>query len=486
MNHSRHPRAGRPICVAALLAAALGLLASSLRADEIAAARATADALSADRFEDLAAWCEKQQLQSEAEQTRRWSIKRDPLKVYAFEVPASLVAPADLSGDRAKWWDNFVVLRQAKADTLVALAGRALNAHQPRVAYELLVEALRENPDQEQARAILGYQRYGDLWQTAFAAARTKAGQVWHEKYGWLPAAQVARYEQGSRYHNGRWVSAEEDARLHQDIKNGWQIETEHYAITTNCSLEEGVALSRRLERLYSIWQQVFPTYAMTEAELSKLFQNPAGPRRSRKQHNVIYFRNREEYNAWFADEPQIAMSLGIYRFDKKAAYFFAGKDQEPGTVDHEATHQLFWETRPVAPDVGAKNNFWAVEAVAVFMESLVEHDGYYTLGGLQEGRVPAAYQRLVKDNFYVPLAELTAMGMKTLQRDPRLPKIYSQSAGLAWFLMSGQDGGLRDLFTTYLQAIYSGRADDGTLAKLTGETYSNLDRSYEEFMKQR
>ena len=36
-------------------------------------------------------------------------------------------------------------------------------------------------------------------------------------------------------------------------IRSGWRIDSEHYAVTTNHSLEEGVRLSRRLESLYAL-----------------------------------------------------------------------------------------------------------------------------------------------------------------------------------------------------------------------------------------
>ena len=50
--------------------------------------------------------------------------------------------------------------------------------------------------------------------------------------------------------------------------------------MTTNHSLEAGVALARKLERLNEIWRQVFSTYSMTEGELAKRYQGVALPRR--------------------------------------------------------------------------------------------------------------------------------------------------------------------------------------------------------------
>jgi glycosyltransferase involved in cell wall biosynthesis len=76
----------------------------------------------------------------------------------------------------------------------------------------------------------------------------------------------------------------------------------------------------------------------------------------------------------------------------------------------------LFQETRPVVGDVARSENFWAVEGIACYMESLAQHEGYYTLGGMNAGRMPAARHRLLEDNFYVPLAQLVrAHGLEDL-----------------------------------------------------------------------
>ena len=113
---------------------------------------------------------------------------------------------------------------------------------------------------------------------SAYAARRMTAGQTWSGKYGWIAAADVARYDRGERNAHGNWITAEEDARWHANIKSGWRVETEHYVVTTNDSLESGVRLAARLERLNDVWQQLFLTYYTTEAELKKRFDGAARP----------------------------------------------------------------------------------------------------------------------------------------------------------------------------------------------------------------
>jgi len=211
------------------------------------------------------------------------------------------------------------------------------------------------------------------------------------------------------------------------------------------------------------------------------------------KLHQVVYFHDKQQYvDALKAAQPQIEMSIGFYSDSARTAYFFASDDPYIGTLYHEATHQLFRETPPAAVDPGRKNNFWVVEAIACYMESLAEHqllDGepygsYITLGGENAGRVPAARKRLLDDGFYIPLRELVSYGMTDLQHDARLPAIYSQISGQAWFLMHADGGRYRGALMNYLIDVYTGHANADTLEKLTGEKFEQLDQQYHAFMK--
>ncbi len=459
--------------------------ATAVCAESVADDWATLDSKYAAELDQLATWCDQHHLAAEAQQTRAWHIDRDPHKLYVFVLPDSLVVPARRSEnfERGEWWGRFTKLRHAQADSLFELAGKALDAHRLAMAYELIREAAREWPDHERARAVLGYEKHDAHWVTPYAAKRLASGQVFDDRYGWLPAADVSRYEHGERNYRGTWLSAEKDASLHTATKNGWRIETEHYVVTTNHSLEAGVRLATKLERLNDIWQTVFVTYYMYEGELAKRYKGDALPRHENK-HQVVLFRTRDEYNATLKPaQPMIAVTLGYYWFETHTAYFFVDSAADDSTLWHEATHQLFQETRASVRDLGSKNNFWIVEAVAIYMESLADHGGYYTLGGPNEGRLPAALTRLLNDSFYVPLGELTALGRDALQHQPRLATLYSQFGGWANFFMHYEGGRYRQPLVDCLLAVYSGRAEPGTLAKLTGASYEKLDEQYRRYM---
>lgn len=441
------------------------------------------------QLEELAEWCDRRQLPEQARQTRRWLRPRHPYKLFIPILPVEVgppPPPAGASDDLAEWHERFWRMRREQAKELFVLSRQAIRAEQASLAFDLLLASLREDPDYEPVRRLLGFQRYRNQWHTAYEVHKLRSGEVWHDKFGWLPRGYVRRYEEGMRRVGNEWMTAEEAAMHHRDIRRGWDIETEHYTIRTNHSLEAGVALGVDLERLYRVWKQLFVRYFATEAQVVALFEG-----RSRNQrfdlprHGVVYFRSRDDYNqALRPAMPNIEISIGVYVESTRKAYFFAGNDYDRRTMFHEATHQLFHESRPVARGVGRRGNFWILEGVAMYMESLRQEDGFHVLGGVDDLRMQAARYRLLQDKFYVPLAEFSSYGLQQIQADPRIATLYSQAAGLTHFLIHFDQGQYRDALVGYLRQVYSGRDGPNTLPQLTEASYDELDAQYQEFIE--
>jgi hypothetical protein len=462
--------------------------ASAAQADPLSKARVDLEQRYTKQLAELASWCDDISLPSEATATRAAVIERRPWTLYlvVLDDKPQASANAKLSGD---WRKRFDAVRVAHANALFQLARQSIRGQRPSLAYELVLEALRCDPDHEEARRLLGYTRFRGEWHTPFEIKRLRAGYVWHEKFGWLLEASVARYEAGERFYSGRWISAADEARTRSNIRNGWRVETEHYTITTNVSLEAGVDLGKRLERLYRAWQQAFATFCATPDQLVRMFEGRGQARGSSVRHQAVYFRNRDEYQAAVGSRlPVDIETTGLYLSDTRTAYFFPDQDEE-GNPDHtslyhEATHQLFAETRPMAETAGRRANFWILEGIACYMESFELHDSIDTLGGTSSPRLEAARHRALVDGFYVPLGELVTMGMEALQHDPRIAMLYSQSAGLAHFLMHARDARYRDALIEYLVSIYSGEDRIATLAEAVGQAFPDLDDEYREFLK--
>ncbi|MGQ9575136.1 MAG: hypothetical protein ACUVUC_07445 [Thermoguttaceae bacterium] len=466
---------GRPACLLA-------------RGEDLHRAARELRARYAAQLEDLARWCDQQGLADQAAKTRKWLGPRDPNKLYVVDLPQTIGRPPLPEGtpaEVAEWDSRFHQLRRQHAESLEALSRRAVRSGQASLALDLVLAAIRENPDHEPIRRLLGFQRFRGGWYTLYEIDKLRAGYLWDEKFGWIPKSHSARYAQGLRPYGNRWISAEEDAQLHRQIGNPWQIETEHYTIRTNHSIEAAVALGVKLERLYRVWKQLFVRYFASEAQLIELFDPRSRVRRfPLPRLGIVYFRDRADYiRALKPSFPNIELSIGIYVEATHQAYFFAGEEYDERTLYHEATHQLFHEARPVFPLVGQKGNFWIIEGIAMYMESLRQEEGFNVLGGFDDPRMVAARYRLLHEGFYIPLAEFTAYTVQKMQTDPRIAALYSQAAGLTHFLIHYEGGVYRDALVGYLDAVYAGRDTPQTLARLTGKSLQQLDAEYRKFI---
>ncbi len=458
---------------------------AEVKADELVAAQRELAAKYHAKLVELAAAASQHGDERLAQRLQTWLPTPQPAQLALYTRDDIQEAVHSAVAEDDEFAMRFAFLRRAYAGALFDLARKAPADGRAALALAWATETLRENPDHEQALKTLGFELHNGRPATPGEIQNLRAGRLWHDRFGWLPQEHVARYENGERFYNGRWISADADSRLHSDIARGWEIETEHYEVTTNHSLEAGVALAARLERFYDVWSQLFAGFHLTGAELERMFERGVQPRRPRRLHKVVYFATRQEYDAALAKlQPGIAGTLGIYFGDVRTAYFFAGEEQDAGTIFHEATHQLFQEIRPAKSVVALSDNFWIVEGIACYMESLKFADGYALVGGLDAGRVPAARVRLLQDGFYVPFAEMVTYGSQQVQRDPRIRTLYSQFAGQATFLMHDKDGRYRDAVSMYLQEVYRGAGRAATLENTVETSYAELDRQYRQFLQ--
>jgi hypothetical protein len=369
--------------------------------------------------------------------------------------------------------------RSEYAEALFNLAKQAADAGQLSLAFQWATEAVRDNPDYAEARRVLGYDQRDGKWLTPYGAKMFDVGKTWDAKRGWVDANKDGLKK----------ASDDTDSERHADIKNGWQVRTDHFLVTTNDSLAAGADLAARLEALYQIWRQLFAGFYYNEREVRGLFAGDRTARTQPRPFRVFYYRDRDEYiDALRRRQPRIAETLGIYFDTFREAHFFAGDDRAKSTLFHEAVHQLFQESKPSAKQIGSLANFWVVEGVATYFETLTEHRDpqaglYYTIGEASAGRLPAARERL-KNGFYVPLAELTTFNKDELQRHADLAKVYSQASGLAAFLVDGEQGRFREPLVAYLQAVYAGRDSKESLSSATGLSYADLDAAYRRYME--
>lgn len=452
----------------------------------------------AQTLEKLAQAREAEQQQREAAAIRKMAadaLKSErtiqPLpKRMQSEIPRTLPEK-----DRA--WR--IELRKANLDyanSLYSCAQAAMRSGFASFAYGLIRDTVRSDSDHVAARRLLGYVRDGDEWVTPFAKKKKRRGEVWDEKFGWLPKAHVARYHAGERFYQrrrtsrGEWISAARDAAQHANFNNPWVIRTEHYLIKTNYSLERGVEVASKLEDYYQFFFQTFAGFFNSREQMKRLFGG-AGQTSSRNgtQYVVHYYKDKSEYVAELQRKiPQIAITNGLYLTDTRTAYFFHDpKVNNNHTLYHEATHQIFYESLRKNRMIGQRDHFWIIEGIACYMESFKIESGQISLGDPTYPRFTAANYRYVKNKYYVPLEQFCKIGMREFQSHKKIRWNYSQASGLSKFFMEYDGGRYRDAVIEHLSQQY--RSSGGRYARvdgldeLTGVSYAELDRQYGQFI---
>ena len=424
-----------------------------------------------------------------------------------------------------QWRLRVQKLRQDRAGELYTLARRALRGGLPSVAYRIVEDVLRLDPDQSSARAVLGQQlfldplreddlTYAGEWVSAYEASRRggRVPHILHEEYGWIPRAHETRYDEGMRLWKGSWISEEKEAETRRDFRNAWEVESEHFLVRTNTGLEEGVVLSRQLEVFNEWLRQNFAAFFETPKELRDRFEQAQSRRRrrsaSRKPMEVCYFATREEYQQRIRSRvPAGIETNGLYWQPDRTCYFFRNEQRHGlDTLFHEATHQILdiptrpargaaaralarrQRTQPKEWVLGGRSGFWLIEGLACYFESFQVKDGVVSVGRPDHIRFVAAQQRLLRDNFYIPLESFCRLGKDEFQHHPNVRQLYSQASGVAHFLMHYDDGLYRDDLVRLLAARYqpdvASLQAEPNLSGITGVSFAELDQQYREHME--
>src|SRR5205085_2803384 len=116
----------------------------------------------------------------------------------------------------------------------------------------------------------------------------------------------------------------------------------------------------------------------------------------------------------------------------------------------HEVSHQLFSAHSRNPPGLTKNANFWVIEGAAMYMESLVSREGFWTTGGFEADRLQDARHRQRNMKEHATLRELLPLGQEPFQRDPRIRELYTAGAGYTHFFLDGEKGKHRDGFLRF------------------------------------
>jgi hypothetical protein len=441
--------------------------------DDYAAARDKLDDAFAEKLASLAEKADELGLKDQAAMTRAWMVPRYSGRQYLFlpESKDSLAPKTAASDLEHKWYVKFREHRATQAEGLFELAKAESKGERAARAYQLLHEVLRENPDHPEARRILGYGKVAAGWALAGTTSPPTPGRRAHPKHRW-PAGKY------------------------------WRHETPHYSIATSTSPKQAIELGQKMEELHALWRQAFFSFWTNQPALEhRIGGGKEALVKEPKKLDVVLFRDREEYISLLRPgEPKIELTTGIYLDKQQTVFLYAGDEKLTATWYHEASHQLFQEIESFPPEPGSKGNFWMVEGLAMYMESLARHEidgaarpreaagsqgrSYWTLGGWESDRLQFARYRGLSNDFLLPLEKLSAMNRADLQASEDIRKIYGQSAGFAHYLMDAQGGLYREATVNVFHSLYAGRDTSGALEKLIGASAAELDRDYLEYLQ--
>ncbi|MDA1165884.1 MAG: DUF1570 domain-containing protein [Planctomycetota bacterium] len=439
----------------------------------------------------LIADCEKKSLAEAVEELLPWQAVVDVQSLSDRSLPRLVQAdiPLTLPRDERQWRIEFRTLRQDLARDLYLLSRRVLNAGLPNATWRLIHEVVWYDSDYERARTLLGYERHGDEWVTPFAAKKLRGKFVWHARFGWLPGSHVERYDNGERFFRNHWQSAQKEAELRRDWTQAWEIETDNYLVKTNVGLEEGVELAKKLEVFHDWFQRSFPAFFNTPDQLKKLFAETTRRRRVARARFVIhYYRTKDEYvRQLIRNNPQIAITNGIYMPDTSIAHFYPDPDSDiESTIYHEATHQILYELDPRPRLIAEREHFWIIEGLACYMESFRPKAGGVSIGDPNYTRFFWAKHRLVTENFFIPLDRFAAHSKTAYQTPQQIHERYSQASGLVHFYMHYKSGLYRDALIDHVAALYRPLDPKFRIAgmdQFTGVSYETLGQQYRDYI---
>ena len=402
--------------------------------------------------------CRSKSLDTDAEFASRFLIVRDPQRQYIFFPPENEVDANRFGNLTEAISVRLSDILEKHAAALFELATQEAASGNSAWAYQLLHEILFFWPDHRQTRKYLGHRISGDQkksWRVKPDRLRIKRATKTEKQFNW-PA------------------------------KSYWVASTNNFQITSSANKEQTRELAESLQRWEDVWRQVFFEFHNSGKNLNRWIEGSSKRPISRRKFKVFFFKNHNQFVESLHDSnPGISASTGYYNDVNRIAYFFA--DEDPSISDtwrHEMTHQLFQETRSAKPGVFIDGYLWLGEGIAMYLESLVDHGSYATLGGFDSRRLQFARLRRLKEQFRIPIDELSSMSLPEFQALPEIAKVYSQSAGITQYLMTADNGRNQKSLIDFLKLAYTGKLKRSSFEDAIGTSFRQIETGYDEFLK--
>ena len=319
---------------------------------------------------------------------------------------------------------------------------------------------------------VPGWQNYIRVWR----AHHADPSNIEIRKFLSLPLSTRGESLVGFRAARGRsaprWI--------------GWrpgtyaQVDTPHLTIYSRASREQSQRVAEDLERCYWVWTQMF--FPLWEArgqatallaqlkpdqDVSEFLADSNKRITIRRKLRIVLFRDVAEYQRELGkDIPGIERSTGFYNDERQTVFLYAtkpGEEDDPATRRHEMIHQLFREaTRSgLGSNIpGEDREFWLVEGIAGYFESLYFGPSHATVGGWDAERLQFARYRILANRDVLPLSELRTAGRLAAQKRDDLARWYAHAIAQTHSLMDGERDSQRRWIYKTLAELYKIKSD--------------------------
>ncbi|MCA9138998.1 MAG: hypothetical protein KDB00_19635, partial [Planctomycetales bacterium] len=337
---------------------------------------------------------------------------------------------------------------------------------------------------------VEGWEPYQRLWNE-FAA---NPGDPVLRKYLGLPIGTTAR-QQSVLIKSSRGRSA--PSWLGWKSGTYQQVDTPHLQIFSHADDDATREVAADLERVYWVWTQLFfplwesqgqvalqlANVAENQTIASSLSKNPARLS-SRRKLRIVLLKDAADYVRTLGQSmPGIGQSTGFYSDERQTSFFYPSDSADAvATRRHELVHQLFREaTRSglSGDSPGSKLDFWLVEGIAGYFESLQFDQNGATVGGWDSPRLQFARYRTLGGRDFIPLEELRFGGRETVQKQADLARWYANAIAYTHALLDGDSIGERRWVYQLLASLYQIRVDVPGAA-----TPSDAERKLVDFLK--
>ncbi len=231
------------------------------------------------------------------------------------------------------------------------------------------------------------------------------------------------------------------------------QLSTPHFVVYSRADPETSLRVAEDLERCYWVWTQMFfPLWECqpqvtatlgddrTSRSIVELLRGRSSRLTARRKLRIVLFRDAAEYQQTI-DVPGVERSTGFYSDEKQTTFLYGSAVDDAPTRRHELVHQLFREATSSGLGrqmPGTEAEFWLIEGIAGYFESLHFGDGYATVGGWDSPRLQFARFRFFVVGDRMPLSELRKQGRLAAQSRSDIARWYAHAIAQVHHLLDG------------------------------------------------